>query len=110
VVSGIGVAAALVGGTFGVLAILKSGDAPKACPHPCIEGSDAAKTADADTDRALFDANVANVAVPVGVIAAAVGVYLILTAGSTSTGEARARGTRAFVAPSRRGAGIGVAW
>jgi len=103
VVGGIGVTTAAVGGVFGVLAILANKDAPKACPKPCIAGSNAAKAADTSTDRALLFANVANVVIPIGAIAAAIGGYMILSAGPTEK-------PRAYVSPRFGGVDFGVSF
>ena len=83
VVGGIGIATLAVGGVFGVAAIINDGNAKDACPSPCIEGSPQAAVADADTDRAFVFSNIANVTVPLGLIGAGIGAYLVLTAGPT---------------------------
>lgn len=75
----LGLATAAVGGVFGVLAITNGDDAK--CAAPCTAGSaEAARSNDA-TDRSLAFANVANVTVPVGLVAAGVGAYLLFSAG-----------------------------
>lgn len=83
VVGGIGIATLAVGGVFGVAAIINDGNAKDACPAPCIEGSPAAAEADRDTDRAFVFSNIANVTLPLGIIGAGIGAYLVLTAGPT---------------------------
>lgn len=120
VVGGIGVATMAVGGVFGVLAILNDGDAAKVCPAPCVAGSDAARAADETTDRALLFANVANVALPVGFVVAAIGAYMALSAGPTEKPTARAAtpgrsragdlGGRALLSPRPGGAALTVSW
>ncbi len=118
VVGGIGLTAAAVGGTFGVLAIFANNDAPKQCPKPCIVGSNQAKAADQSTDRALLFANIANVVIPIGAIAAIVGGYMVLSAGPTSKPEAsdtkKSRAStssaRLRIVPHVGGAGVGLSW
>jgi hypothetical protein len=105
VVGGLGVATMAVGGVFGVLAIVNDSDATTACPRPCIDGSAQAKAADDGTDRALVFANVANVALPVGLIAAAIGGYLFLSAGPTEKSTAHA-----LLTPRPGGASLAVTW
>jgi hypothetical protein len=111
VVLGTGVATVAVGGVFGVLAILANNDAPQACPRPCVAGSPQANNADASTDRALLFANVTNVVLPLGAIIAAIGGYMVLTAGPTdrpvSTTE---RKGRPFFASHPGGARLGLSW
>lgn len=103
VVGASGLAVLAAGGVFGILAIGKNGDASRACPAPCVAGSSAARTADDRTDRALLFANLANVAIPVGVVAAAVGAVLYFGAGPT---ERRT----AWLAPAPGGGTVGVRW
>ncbi|MBX3223799.1 MAG: hypothetical protein KF795_25020 [Labilithrix sp.] len=105
VVGAIGVAAMAAGGVFGVLAIMNDGDAAKACPAPCIAGTNEARAADDTTDRALLFANVANVAIPVGLIVAAIGGYMALSAGPTEKPTARA-----LLTPRPGGASLAVSW
>ena len=105
VVGGIGVAAMAAGGVFGVLAVLNDSDASNACPQPCIAGSNAARAADDSTDRALVFANVANVVIPIGLVAAVIGGYMILSAGPTEKPSARA-----FLSPRPGGASFGVSF
>lgn len=118
VIGGVGVAVAAVGGVFGILAISKDGDAGKACPAPCVNGSDAANEANAATDRALLFANVANVAIPLGALVTLLGGYLVLSAGPTSMPKAGLPPgsggstllSRGFVSPSLGGATLGTTW
>ncbi len=105
VVGGIGVATMAAGGVFGVLAIVNDGNATKACPQPCFAGSSAAKAADDRTDRALVFANVANVVIPIGLVAAAIGGYMFLSAGPTEKPSARA-----FLSPRPGGASFEVSF
>jgi hypothetical protein len=100
IASGVGAAITVAGAVFGGLAVRRDGDATKACPQPCIAGSNEANAADRKTDRALAFANVANVAIPLGIVGIAVGVFLVLTAGPTSSR------TALVVGPS----GIGGRW
>lgn len=98
-----GLAVLAAGGVLGILAIGRNSDATGACPEPCVAGSSAARTADEHTDRALLFANVANVAIPVGALAAAVGAWLFFGAGPT---ERRT----AWLAPAPGGGSLGVRW
>ena len=93
------------GGVFGVLAVLSDGDAVGACPQPCVAGSDQARRADDTTDRALLFANVANVVLPIGLVAAAIGGYMFFSAGPTESPTARA-----FLSPRPGGASVGVSF
>ena len=79
VIGGIGVATLAVGVVFGVAAIVNDSSA-KNC-SPCVRGSADATASDQSTDRALVFANIANVTVPLGVLATAAGAYLVLSAG-----------------------------
>ncbi len=105
VVGAVGVAAMAAGGVFGVLAITNDGDAAKACPSPCVAGSNEARAADDTTDRALVFANVANVALPIGLIAAAIGGYMFLSAGPTEKPAVSAR-----ISPRPGGGSLVVSW
>lgn len=106
IIGGAGAATLAAGGVFGVLAVLADGDATDACPRPCIAGSSSARTADASTDRALLFANIANVTLPIGLIAAALGGYVVLSAGPTAPPTT----TRAFLLPRPGGGAFGVSW
>ncbi|MBX3230890.1 MAG: hypothetical protein KIT84_40580 [Labilithrix sp.] len=105
IIGGAGVAIAAAGGVFGVLAISKDSDALAACPSPCAQGSDAARAADEATNRALLFANVANVAIPVGLVVALLGGYIALTSGPTSEPA-----KTATIAPLPGGAALGLKW
>jgi hypothetical protein len=83
VIGGIGIATLAIGGAFGIGAIINDANAKDACPSPCIRNSNQARDADDKTDRAFVFANIANIMLPLGVIAAGVGAYLVLTAGPT---------------------------
>jgi hypothetical protein len=102
VVGGIGLATAAAGGVFGVLAMTSGADAKDKCPSPCIRGTDQANASDQATDKALIFANVANVLIPLGVIGAAIGGYLVLSAGPTEK-------VAIVPAASARFAGLGLA-
>lgn len=118
IVGGLGVAVAAAGGVFGVLALTKNSDASKACPAPCINGSDAANEANNATDRALLFANVANVAIPIGALVTILGGYMLVSAGPTSMPTAGlppdpSKSTllsRTWVSPSPGGATLGTTW
>jgi hypothetical protein len=103
IIGGIGLATMAAGGVFGILAIRGDADAKAACPKPCIEGSGPATAADDKTDRALSLANVANVVLPLGLVAAAIGGYMFLSAGPTDK-------PRAALAPRLGGADLRVQW
>jgi hypothetical protein len=98
VIGGIGIVTLAMGAAFGIGAIINDGQAKDACLAPCIEGSPQASDADAKTDRAFVFANVANVTIPLGILATGIGAYLVLTAGPTEKvaiaplGSAHARG------------------
>jgi hypothetical protein len=89
VIGAIGIATLAIGTAFGVGAIINDANAKDACRSPCIEGSTQAGDADAKTDRAFAFANIANVTLPLGVIGAGVGAYLVLTAGPTAPAALR---------------------
>ena len=103
VIGGLGLATLAVGGVFGVAAIVNDNDA-KSC-SPCIRGSSEAAASGQATDRALVFANITNVTVPLGLIGAAAGAYLVLSSGPTA---------KVAVTPmtTRTGAGLAVtgAW
>lgn len=122
VIGGVGVAVMAAGGVFGILAITKNSDASKACPAPCVNGSEEANSANSSTDRALLFANVANVAIPIGALVTILGGYMILSAGPTTMPVAGASPalhpdaskstllSRSFVTPSLGGATLGTTW
>jgi hypothetical protein len=98
VIGGIGIVTLAVGAAFGIGAIINDGQAKDACPAPCIENSPQAGDADQKTDRAFVFANIANVTIPLGILATGIGAYLVLTAGPTEKvaiapfGSSHARG------------------
>lgn len=109
VVGGLGLVALGAGGVFGLLAIRANDSGKDRCQRSsnagapasdfdpvtghCLEGSSALDDANADKSRASDLANVANVLVPVGAVALAVGAYLFFreTPSSSSSASARAR-------------------
>ena len=78
VIGGIGLVIAGTGAAFGVAAIVNNNEA-KHCGTPCYRGESGALASAQATDRALIFANIANVMVPLGVVAAGIGSYLLLT-------------------------------
>jgi hypothetical protein len=66
----------------------------KECASPCYVGTPDAVRSNEATDRALLFATVADVTLPLGVLGAAVGSYLVLTAGPTRTALAARIGAR----------------
>lgn len=78
VVGGLGVATLAAGAVFGVAAIVNN-DKAKECGTPCTGPQ--ADESNRSTDRALLFANIANVAVPIGVVGTAIGAILVFTAG-----------------------------
>lgn len=83
VVGGIGLATMTAGLVFGVLAISADQDAQDQCATTCFRGEGPATASNQATDRAFVFANVANVLVPLGLVATGIGTYLVLTAGPT---------------------------
>ncbi len=79
VIGGGGVASLGVGAVFGLLTASKVG--ASRCPAPCLDATGAR----AAYGAALTDANVANVAIGVGLVAVAVGVIVVLTAKDPTT-------------------------
>ncbi len=90
VVGGAGLAMLAAGAVFGVLTISKNDDGITECrvgtpasdfaPNGrCYEGSDAWRRANDAKDSAETFANVANVLVPLGLVAGAVGAWLVLS-------------------------------
>ncbi|HEU4408300.1 MAG TPA: hypothetical protein VFS43_23760 [Polyangiaceae bacterium] len=90
-VGGAGLAALLVGGYFGYRAVDKAGEVDERCPNERCVDAGAVEL----NDEAKFAANVANVAIGVGVVGLGVGALLVLTAPSAgkapSTGGAAPR-------------------
>jgi hypothetical protein len=103
VVGGLGVATMAAGGVLGFLAITRDEEAHQVCPRPCIEGTSAAKSADDKTDDAFLFANGANVLLPLGLVVAAVGGYMIWSSGTPDR-------ARASVRPARGGAAAVIRW
>jgi hypothetical protein len=119
VVGGLGLAAMATGGVFGVLAIMRDGEAHDQCPKPCFVGSKEAQAADTTTDRALLFANVSNVVIPLGAIALIIGGYLVLSAGPTERASTNTTTTPATATKSTRASvlrvkpslsGVAVQW
>lgn len=112
VVGGLGLAAVATGGVFGVLAIMRDGEAHDQCPKPCFVGSKEAQAADTTTDRALLFANVSNVVIPIGAIALIIGGYMILSAGPTermtTTTSTKRAASASVIRPSL--GGVSVQW
>lgn len=78
IVGGIGVATLAAGAVFGVAAVVNNNKAQD-CGTPC--SGPQAEESNRSTDRALLFANVANVAIPIGVVGTAIGAILVLTSG-----------------------------
>ena len=80
VIGAIGVVIIGTGAAFGVAAIVNNNEA-KNCGAPCYAREAPAISSAQATDRALIFANIANVMVPLGVVTAGIGTYLLLTLG-----------------------------
>jgi hypothetical protein len=106
VVGGIGVATLVTGGVFGVLAVTANSDAKK-CPSPCIAGSPEANDSNSATDRAITFANVANVTIPLGLVGAGIGAYLVLTASSSSSSSSS---SSIAISPRANGVDVSARW
>jgi hypothetical protein len=78
VVGGAGLAAAGIGGFFGLRALSTYKEAERDCPSH----AHCSATVTAKYDTATTEANISNVTIGVGVAAIAVGAYLVLTASS----------------------------
>lgn len=98
---GVGAAGLLVGGTAGVLAILKKQEMDDDCPEVgdkricrSNDGMDAAKAG-------KTFATVANIAVPIGIVGVAAGTYLLLSSGRNGA-------TSAFLRAAPGGAAAGL--
>ena len=78
IVAGLGVAATGIGAAFGISALSTNFDSKNECAHGCT-----ARGAD-DSRTALFQANVANVGIGVGLVALALGTYLVATSHGAS--------------------------
>jgi hypothetical protein len=83
ITGGVGAFVTLTGGIVGVLAVVSDRDAYRACSASCVPGSREAETSNQMTDRALVFANVANVAIPLGIAAMAIGGYFVVTGRSS---------------------------
>jgi hypothetical protein len=86
VVGGGGVLLLGAGGVFGVLAAGQASDASKCnANEPCLESSAALGPARSAYSRGDTYANISNVLVPLGLVAAGVGLYLVLSAKPVAT-------------------------
>lgn len=114
IVGGAGLAVLVAGGVFGVLTIMKNEDGKDQCradggsgapatdfaPNGrCYEGRSAWQRANDSKDTAETFANVANVLIPVGAIAAGIGTWLVL-----SHPSARERTSAVRITPALGGA------
>ncbi len=92
VIGGVGVAALATGAVFGVLALGQKSDADKACGGQGSVCPDAAHTSDAQSklQSARTSGLVSTVGLGVGIVAAGLGAYFILTGGSSGTESPRA--------------------
>jgi hypothetical protein len=111
VVGGIGLASLAAGGVFGLLAIGAADQAK--CPPTCYTTNEqrtgpnpALVDAKDAYDRANVYGWVSNVTLGAGLIGVAAGVYLVLTAGSTSN---KGLDVRASVVPSSNGGAVTLA-
>jgi len=82
VIGGLGLATLATGGVFAIAAIVNDNEAKKCAP--CVRGTSDAASSSQATDRAFVFANIANVTVPLGLIGAVAGAYLVLSAGLSS--------------------------
>jgi hypothetical protein len=81
VVGGGGVLLLSAGSVFGILAAGQASEASKCSSNePCFASSDKLGPARSAYDRGSAYANVSNVLVPLGIVAAGVGLYLVLSA------------------------------
>jgi tetratricopeptide (TPR) repeat protein len=78
IVGGLGAASLIAGGVFGGLALKTYSDAKSACPSKSGCSQDALDT----RSRANLHANIANVAIPVGVVGIGVAAALLLVGGN----------------------------
>jgi hypothetical protein len=79
-VGGVGAAALLTGGVFGVLALRSNSDAQELCPSHQGCSSEALDAADRRDQQAM----IANVGVGVGVVGLGVATWMLLTGGHRS--------------------------
>lgn len=105
VIGGIGLVTLGAGLVFGVLAISADQDAKDQCASTCYRGEGPANASDQATDRAFVFANVANVTVPLGLIATGIGTYLVLTAGPTERASSKLS-VAPMVSPNVQGAAL----
>lgn len=102
---GVGLAAIGVGTYFGVSAISKSNDAKSQCsPSNCASPAAVSENGDAKTA-----ATIADVAIGVGIAAAAAGVYLLFTAPSAPAPSTAVR-VAPFVGRHQAGVALEQAW
>jgi hypothetical protein len=85
VTGGVGAAALTVGAAFGVAAMVAASDAESACRGGLCFSDEGQR----DSDRAHAFATTANITVGAGLVAAAVGVALVLASGATPERSAR---------------------
>ena len=102
VVGGVGVAAAAVGGVFGVMALSSYSDAEDQCPTR--KGCSQAAVDKRDT--ASTQANIANIGIGVGIVGIGVGAVLLLTSGPSEPAAEAA--TRITPLVGRDSAGLGL--
>jgi hypothetical protein len=97
---GVGVAALGVGVTFGALTLSAASDVKSLCPAgPCPTQEGIDKNASAHTDAVLAD-----ILIPVGLVAAGVGIFLVAT--STTHVEPATARVRVLPSASRNGGGL----
>lgn len=97
---GVGAVALGVGATFGFLTLSQASDVKLLCPSgPCPTQAGIDKNSDAHTDALLAD-----ILIPVGVVAAGIGVFLVAT--SSRHVEPSAARLRVLPSASRSGGGL----
>ena len=104
---GLGVVGVAAGAVFGALALSEKGKVDT-CSAPCISGTERANSAQSAYERADGFANVANVAIPVGVVLAGVGALILLWPRHTDS-NVDGRPRVAFH-PWPAGGGVGATW
>jgi len=104
VIGGAGLAAAGIGGFFGLRALSTYKEAERDCPSHAHCSS----TITAKYETATTEANISNVTIGVGVVAVAAGAYLILTASSPpdSSKSARAMSFLPWLGPAAGGGAL----